>query len=245
MDIKKYKYIIGIDPDCGSSPDEYGIATKGGSGVCIYNTDTQGVRLLTLNFCELMTVLVMRQDKPEVLVAVEASWLTYNPSTNWHGKTGESKGVLARKGYDVGRCHEVGRKIVEVARTSGYDVEMQKPLKKVWKGEDGKISDEELRRIIHIDKGRTNQEERDATLIALHVANHPMHMKTAADESVPAPSKVVKMRSCRAAANEQRVNKVLDGAKQTMEKAKAEANSELERLRAVIGRKESSQPQKT
>jgi hypothetical protein len=67
----------------------------------------------------------------------------------------------------------------------GVDVEEVKPLAKCWRGIDGKITHLELREVVHnaeyrIDARhtvRSNQEERDATLIAWNYANLPMRVK--------------------------------------------------------------------
>ena len=106
------------------------------------------------------------------MVVVEASWLI---STNWHTKREDSVRTAARKGKDAGRCHEVGRKIVECARYYGLEVVEKLPLKKIWKGKDGKITDEEIKAFIRIE-GRTNQEERDAALLAWEHAGLPIRI---------------------------------------------------------------------
>ena len=49
----------------------------------------------------------------------------------------------------------------------------QYPLRKIWKGKDGKITDEEIKAFMPIIE-RTNQEERDAALLAWNEAGFPM-----------------------------------------------------------------------
>ena len=163
----KADYIIGIDPDT----DKSGIAQVRVAG--------REVELFSASFPELLDYLQRMRQKEltegvKVMVVVEASWRI---STNWHTKRGESVRVSASKGIDQGRCAEVGRKIVECARYYGLDVKEQLPLKKIWKGPDGKITDEEIKAFIPI-KGRTNQETRDAALLAWNEAGFPIRIKT-------------------------------------------------------------------
>ena len=160
-------YIIGIDPDT----DKSGIAQVRVAG--------REVELFSASFPELMDYLQRMRQKEltegvKVMAVVEASWRI---STNWHTKRGESVRVSASKGIDQGRCAEVGRKIVECARYYGLEVVEQLPLKKMWKGRDGKITDEEIKAFIPI-KGRTNQETRDAALLAWNEAGFPIRIIT-------------------------------------------------------------------
>lgn len=160
-------YIIGIDPDT----DKSGIAQVRVAG--------REVELFSASFPELLDYLQRMRQKEltegvKVMVVVEASWRI---STNWHTKRAESVRTAARKGKDAGRCHEVGRKIVECARYYGLEVVEQLPLKKIWKGRDGKITDEEIKVFIPI-KGRTNQETRDAALLAWNEAGFPIRIIT-------------------------------------------------------------------
>lgn len=160
-------YIIGIDPDT----DKLGIAQVRVAG--------REVELFSASFPELLDYLQRMRQKEltegvKVMVVVEASWRI---STNWHTKRAESVRTAARKGKDAGRCHEVGRKIVECARYYGLEVVEQLPLKKIWKGRDGKITDEEIKVFIPI-KGRTNQETRDAALLAWNEAGFPIRIIT-------------------------------------------------------------------
>lgn len=160
-------YIIGIDPDTDKS------------GVAQVRVAGREVELFSASFPELLDYLQRMRQKEltegvKVMVVVEAAWKI---STNWHTKRGESVRVSASKGIDQGRCAEVGRKIVECARYYGLEVVEQLPLKKIWKGRDGKITDEEIKAFIPI-KGRTNQEARDAALLAWNEAGFPIRIKT-------------------------------------------------------------------
>lgn len=111
----------------------------------------------------------------KVVVVVEYSW---EEKHNWHLKLSDSKAVAAAKGYSVGAVHETGRKIVEMLEYYGIEVMLQRPLKKCWKGKDGKITHEEMTQICGWEKRRSNQEERDAMLLAWYVSGLPIRVKT-------------------------------------------------------------------
>lgn len=165
--MSKPDIIIGIDPDVNKS------------GVAQLTVAGREMGVFSLSFPELLDYLQsMRQremaEGSRVLVVVEASWRI---STNWHIKHKDNARIVASKGKDAGRCHEVGRKIVECARHYGLEVTEQLPLKKIWKGKDGKITDEEIKVFMPI-KGRTNQEERDAALLAWNEAGFPIRIRT-------------------------------------------------------------------
>lgn len=167
MAICKADIIIGIDPDVSKS------------GVAEISKDGSEIGLQALSFPELLDYLQIARQREmasgaKVVVVIEASWKI---STNWHIHRGDSKGAIARKGKDAGRCHEVGRKIVECAQYYGLEVVERLPLKKIWKGKDGKISHEEIKAFIPI-SGRTNQETRDAALLAWEWAGLPIRIIT-------------------------------------------------------------------
>jgi hypothetical protein len=161
----KADIIIGIDPDVNKS----GVARLEGNRV----------ELSSLSFPILIDFLMRLKGAelnggPRAVIVVEASWKI---SHNWHAHRGDSKGTVARKGNDAGRCHEVGRKIVECARYYGLEVVEKLPLKKIWKGKDGKITHEEISAFMAIGK-RSNQEERDAALLAWDYAGLPIRITT-------------------------------------------------------------------
>lgn len=168
----RYDYIIGIDPDCDRS------------GVAVFRMRDRHLSLMTMDFPTLVQYLrcqveAMSDDGTVRVVVVEASWKT---QSNWHGRYGDSRRVSAKKGYDVGRNHETGRKIVEMAESTGLPVIEKVPLRKVWKGKDGKITHGELVSLLNgslIAYGftRTNQEERDSALLAIDASGIPMRMR--------------------------------------------------------------------
>lgn len=160
---KTYDNYIGIDPDVDKS------------GVAHVKRTTQQVECDSLSFSDLIDYLrfakgISDKTGESVVVIVEASWLI---SHNWHAKPGQNHRVSAKIGARTGANHQAGKMIVEMARKIGLEVVEQKPLRKIWSGPNGKITHAEISAITGI-KGRTNQEERDALLIAWDHAGLPM-----------------------------------------------------------------------
>ena len=116
---------------------------------------------------------VLTERGKSFVVVVEAGWLN---KAHWHVGKGGSAARSAAIGNHTGRNHEVGRKIVEMCRHYGIEVVEQPPLRKMWKGRDGKITHEELQHLAII-TGKTNQETRDAALIAWEYAGLPIQIK--------------------------------------------------------------------
>lgn len=156
------EHIVGIDPDIDKS------------GVAYLERSTRKLEVSSLSFAELIDYFIFLQARTkDVVVVVEAGWLNKG---NWHIRYSDNKGQACAKGYQVGRNHETGRKIIEVALHFGFKVEEVKPLKKCWHGKDGKITHEELAYFTGI-MGRTNQDGRDAALLAWNYANLPIRCK--------------------------------------------------------------------
>jgi hypothetical protein len=160
----KYDSIIGIDPDVDKS------------GVAVLDTHTRSIVAAKLDFPNLITYLrttdsIEKAKNNKMIVVVEASWLV--AKSNYHAHYGRAGDAISRK---VGENHQTGKLIVEMCKYYGIEVETMYPLKKMWKGSDGKITAEELRQICGI-KGQTNQEMRDACLIAWCWANFPLSMR--------------------------------------------------------------------
>ena len=163
--MKKYDNIIGIDCD----------VTK--SGVAYLEVATRRLEVSALTFPQLLDYLqnvALDSDVKgySVVVVVEAGWL--NKISNYH--TAASRGGQ-RIAKNVGSNHEVGKKIVEMCRHYGLEVIEQKPLKKCWKGKDGKITHEEIAYFTGL-TGTTNQEMRDAALICWNYAGLPIKINT-------------------------------------------------------------------
>lgn len=153
----KYDYIIAIDPDTEKS----GVATLNPA------TRTLETQSLTFPFLNdyLITIKCASEEKQlSVLIIVEAGWL--HSKSDFRDVKGKAATRIAK---NVGANHETGRKIIEMCKHFGLDVREQIPLKKHWKGKEGKITHCELAAFTRIE-GRTNQEERDAALIAWEYA---------------------------------------------------------------------------
>lgn len=152
-----YDRIIAIDPD----------TEKNGVSEIVKSTKT--LKLASLTFAEVVDMVLSLKGSPTpYVVVVEGGWLN---KSNWHLKSGDNSRVAAAKGRNTGANHETGKKIVEICKHFGVNVEVVKPLRKIWKGRDRKITHDELNTQL-IGKGyapikRTNQEERDSALICL------------------------------------------------------------------------------
>ena len=149
--------VIGIDPDIEKS------------GVCYLYTPTRQVEVSTMDFPHLLEYLSTFEADCNVVVVVEASWATRH---NWHGKWGDNNRIMAAKGYDVGRNHELGQLIVQMCKYWKIPVVEKAPLKKMWRGRDGKITHDEMMNIFKTNGytpmlKRSNQEERDSFLISI------------------------------------------------------------------------------
>jgi len=159
----KYDYIIGIDPDVDRS------------GYAMLDMSTKKVTATSLSlpqlidWCNVVYSDALARDK-NLIVYVEAGWINHS---NWHIHRKDSKQLAAAKGKSVGRNHQRGMDIVEMLMWYGMKVVPVAPLEKKWKGKDKKITQEELVSIVG-DMKRTNQEGRDAALIAWVNAGLPL-----------------------------------------------------------------------
>lgn len=157
MELQKRKIdiIIAIDPDVEKN------------GVAYLNCENKNLEISTLSFPELLDYLRYVQRRAEttqkhLVVVVEAGYMNKG---NWHLNPKDTKAAAAAKGNHAGRNHETARKIVEMCKHWQMEVKEVKPLEKCWKGKDRKITHEELARFTGV-MGRTNQEGRDAALLA-------------------------------------------------------------------------------
>lgn len=161
----KYDIIVGIDPDV----DKSGYAVLK-CGECKVTT------LDALGFFQLQSYLTALAERARnldvsMVVVVEASWKI---QANWHVNQYDRRNRAAAKGYDVGRNHQVGMLIVEMCKVNGIPVVEHIPLRKCWSGKDRKITHEELTKFCPVEKNRTNQEMRDAALLAWAFADFPI-----------------------------------------------------------------------
>ncbi|MBR8725513.1 hypothetical protein ACTMKN_11015 [Bacteroides pyogenes] len=160
----KYDNIIAIDPD------------REKSGVAFLKPSIRQIEVSNLAFPALLDYLQYAKEKAGVaketlVVVVEAGWMVRK--SNFH----EAQGCRAEKiAKDVGANHEAGRKIIEMCKHYRIEVVQHPPLIKCWKGKDRKITHEELVSFTGL-IGRTNQDARDAALLAWSFANLPIRVK--------------------------------------------------------------------
>lgn len=158
--------ILGIDPDTHLS------------GVGRLDVASRKASATTLPFALLIDYVrdvCKSAQGAKVVVVVECSW---SEAHNWHLRLADSKAVAAKKGYAVGQMHETGKKIVEMLEHYGIEVHLQRPLMKCWKGNDRKITHAEISQVCGWDKRRSNQEERDAMLLAWYASGLPIKVKS-------------------------------------------------------------------
>ncbi len=165
--MKKIDIIIAIDPD----------VERNGCAYLDMRESNKQLKLTTYAFPQLIEFLrsanyqAQRHDLT-CRVLIEAGWLNRG---NWHLNPRDTKAVIAAKGNQAGRNHETGRKIAEMCLYYEIPHELIKPLTKVWKGRERKISAKEFNAITGY-SGRSNQEMRDAGLIAWVWAGLPIRL---------------------------------------------------------------------
>lgn len=158
--------LIGIDPDVDRN------------GAALLDIRQRKLEISTLAFPDLIDYILYQQRAAEVQgrilkVVVEAGWMNQG---NWHLRNSDTKAVAVAKGVHQGRNEQVSRLIGEMCQHHHVQYEFIRPLRKIWKGENGKITHEELAYFTGI-HGRTNQEGRDAALIAWTYAGLPVRVK--------------------------------------------------------------------
>lgn len=166
--VEKPDVILSIDPDIDKS------------GFSRIDIDTRKIQLFSLTFPEVIKMCDSVRKECEsagkrLKIIVEAGWINKG---YWHVNPYDSKAMAARKGHDVGLNHGTGINLVSYLKSSGYDVEEVRPLRKCWKGKDGKITAEEFKEITGYDK-RSSQDCRDAGLIGWIIAGFPVRIKSA------------------------------------------------------------------
>ena len=150
------KVIVAIDPDVKQS----GVAQIQDGVINVF-------RMSLIGMVEYLQTLKLSYSN--LTVVVEAGWK--NKAT-WHlFQANNAKAAFI--GRAVGANHTIGKQIVEVCKHFGINVVEQKPLRKRWSGSNGKITHEELAEVLKTYKlqglpKRTNQDERDAALLALN-----------------------------------------------------------------------------
>lgn len=157
-------FILGIDPDVSKS------------GIALLDCEARRFRIVeAYDFADLLRTFGMLMEdnglRP-LKVVIEDSWSTTH---NWH-MYGMSLAKAAALGRSVGLCHATGMHINTAAKVYGLDTLLMTPLKKMWKGRDGKITQEEIAAFIPEWPRRANQEERDAALLAWNYAGFPIRI---------------------------------------------------------------------
>ena len=174
MGVAHPRYFVGIDPDTDKS------------GLVL--VDKQERRIVSAEALELpalvehLRMIAQEHDGEcyKVLVIIEDS----DTSTNWHVTRLLTSGYpLAKKlreaaaiGRSAGMCHATLRHIQQFAESAGLPVMMQRPLRKCWRGHDGKITQGEAEQFMTGLPKRTNQEVRDAALLAWAGSGLPMRL---------------------------------------------------------------------
>ncbi len=155
------KYVIAIDPDVEKS------------GVVLLRREDKSIQVMSLTFWEIITHIVMwDHDGKDFFVVVEGGWLNHG---NWHLPRNASPAKAAAMGRNVGMNHQTGILLTQVLEGCRIPYEVVKPLRKCWRGKDGKITAKELAYFTGYTK-RTNQDERDAILLAWNAAGFPIRV---------------------------------------------------------------------
>ena len=171
----KERIIVGIDPDTDKSGIGHVSMLQGGvSG----SRPSVEVGLCSLPFPQVIDYLTDMADNARrtgnvgIEVYVEAGWM--ERVSNYHAARGRRATRIAK---NVGSNHQTGKHIIEMLEHHGIPVRPVHPLRKCWKGKDRKITHAELDRlVVGLPRARTNQEERDALLLAWVHAGLPIRM---------------------------------------------------------------------
>lgn len=170
--------LVGIDPD-----------TKA-SGWAVIDLSDRTVHIETLPFMDILSLLTeWRREVDDHYLdeaysyrfVVEDIWKVAH---NWHVSPRDNRLTISKKGYHIGRCSMVGQLIYEAIGVHFFPRIAQPPLRKVWRGADGKITHPELLELCEKHDlilppsklKQTNQEERDALLLALHHIATPIKL---------------------------------------------------------------------
>lgn len=144
------KLTIGIDPDFVKS----GVAVIEGKTI---------IHLESLTFTQILEYVEAVGPKENILIKLE------NPSAikPLFGKKAINKRAIREKiCQDVGKCKATGSLIQQVLESQGYKVELVKPLK-------GPVKRQAKNDAVYFNKltgwqGRSNEDKRDAALVALY-----------------------------------------------------------------------------
>lgn len=162
------RWILGIDPDVNKS------------GVCLLDTQTRRfVSVGVMTFHELVNLFYnhlpeMGYTRDDLKIVVEDSWTGCSHIFKSSHAYNERKN--ASMGYDVGRCHQVGRMILEIGTDAGLNIMAKPALRKRWSDarHNFKCTQEEIAYFVEGWPERSNQEERDAALLAWDESGLPV-----------------------------------------------------------------------
>ena len=176
----KPRIIIGIDPDVEASG--LGIVNLTGRKVITnYSSHPLPELVTTLAFLTKeppIGAADIQVPDPEIYIYIEAGWLNKG---NFHLGPKDTRQLAAAKGRQAGRNHQLGLDLCALLEHQGIQHQLVRPLKKCWKGKDRKITHAELDAIVRwvnregLPRKRSNQEERDALLIAWVQSGLPIH----------------------------------------------------------------------
>ena len=179
-------FYIGIDPDTDKN------------GVALLDTETRKLTIQQLDFAHTLEyikkqyALFSLSDKEGFKVIIEAGWMNKG---NWHLQRWDGRAASAAKGVDQGRNEQTSRLLGEMMEYYNIPYEFKRPLPKCWRGNNRKITREELEDVTAQPLGRQNQEGRDAALLAWDKAGFPIRVhvkgqKVRATRNVKAATKV-------------------------------------------------------
>lgn len=171
------RIFVGIDPDVD------------GSGVAVLKVD-RGVgfhmkpetEIIDISNSDLPSMIDLfarikeSETADKTTIVVEAGWKNHS---NWHIPKKAGTHMAAEIGRRTGRNHQIAMDIAAIAQSFGLHVIERLPLIKSWKGKDGKITHDELSYITGMKQKRTNQEQRDALLLAWCESGLPIRVKVA------------------------------------------------------------------
>lgn len=168
----KPKIVIGIDPD----------VTASGVGIIDITEDAVTTDITSTPLPTLITTLIEHHRRATERATpfrlyIEAGWFNKG---DWHLNPRDNKQLAAAKGRQVGRNHQLGLDICSLLDFHNIPHTEVAPLIKCWKGRDRKITHEELDSVVRningqgLTKKRSNQEERDALLLALVRGGFPI-----------------------------------------------------------------------
>lgn len=165
-EFKQYGYFVGIDPDV--EKNGIAIVNRPKKEIVLYSSEAF---FDTIAFIDRLKSLHEKQEIPNFIIIVEAGWM--NDITNFHLSTGKQGQRIA---LSVGRNQQVGMLICEYCKKNNIPYHEAMPLRKGWMGKDGKITHKELEYFTNI-SNKSNQEERDAILLAWEYADLQIKIK--------------------------------------------------------------------